>query len=149
MTPVPSISSSSASSVHRSWLSFSRSVAAERLGIEYFDAGNGGQPDADALSRLDPATAAGQQALPLRRQGADGLVVAVADPMNQAKLSLVEKLSRCRITPALASRSGLAKAVARAYGLPAAPPARHPAAELRLGDAPVAATPAAAFAQGP
>ena len=112
-------------------------VAAERLGIEYFDPGNGWQPDADALGRLDPATASGQQALPLRRQGADGLVVALADPMNRAKLSLVEKLSRCRIVPALAPRAGLEAALARAYGLPAAPPPSRPAAEMRLGDAPV------------
>lgn len=112
-------------------------VAAERLGIEYFDPGNGWQPDAEALGCLDPATAAGQQALPLRRQGPDGLVVALADPMNRAKLSLVEKLSRCHIVPALAPRAGLAAALARAYGPPPAVAPARPVGEGRLGDSPV------------
>jgi twitching motility protein PilT len=112
-------------------------VAAERLGIEYFDPGSEWQPDPDALGRLDPATASGQQALPLRRQGADGLVVALADPMDRAKLSLVEKLSRCRIVPALAPRAGLEATLARAYGLAATPAPHSPISELRLGDAPV------------
>lgn len=112
-------------------------VAAERLGIEYLDLGDGWQPDQDALSRLDAATATGQRVLPVRREGTDGLVVALADPMNRPKLSLVEKLSRCRIVPALASRSGLEAALARAYGPGAAPAPRPRAAELRLGDAPV------------
>ncbi len=112
-------------------------VAAERLGIEYFDPADGWEPDADALGRLDPATATAQQAVPLRRHGPDGLVVALVDPMNRAKLSLVEKLSRCRIVPALASRAGLEAALARAYGTAAIPPARVSAEGLRLGDAPV------------
>jgi twitching motility protein PilT len=110
-------------------------VAAERLGIEYVDPGNGWQPDPDALSRLDPATATNQQALPLRRDGADGLVVALADPMNRSTLSLVEKLSRCRIIPALAPRPGLEAALARCYGVPVPAPARA-AVDTRLGDAP-------------
>jgi twitching motility protein PilT len=112
-------------------------VAAERLGIEFFDPSHGWQPDADALSRVDAATALGQQALPLRRQGPDALVVALSDPMNQAKVSLIEKLSRCRIIPALAPRAGLAAALARAYGQAPPLPSRDSAAALRLGDAPV------------
>ncbi|MFH1329288.1 MAG: PilT/PilU family type 4a pilus ATPase [Actinomycetota bacterium] len=112
-------------------------VAAERLGIEYFDPGKGWQPNPDALDRLDPATATGQQVLPLRREGSDGLVVAVADPMNRTKLALVAKLSRCRIVPALGSRSGLEMALALAYGPTAAPASQLAAAEMKLGDATV------------
>ncbi|MBN2113818.1 MAG: type IV pilus twitching motility protein PilT [Acidimicrobiia bacterium] len=68
--------------------------------------------------------------------------------MNRAKLSLVEKLSRCRVVPALAPRAGLEAVLARVYGpgssavRPAAAngsPARRgsESPELRLGDAPV------------
>jgi twitching motility protein PilT len=113
-------------------------IAAERLGIEYFTGGPGWQPDAEAVARLDPATALGQQALPLRRLGSDALLVALADPMNRSKLSLVEKLSRCRVVPALASRAALEAALLRAYGAAGPAPSPRPgAAELRLGDAPV------------
>jgi len=112
-------------------------VAAERLGIEYFDGGNGWQPDADAVGRLDADTAFGQQALPLHRHGPDGLVVAVADPMNRAKLSLIEKVSRSRVVPALAARATLERALARAYGPAGTSRPAAPGAGLRLGDAPV------------
>jgi twitching motility protein PilT len=108
-------------------------LAAERLGIEYFEPDDDWQPDADAVGRLDPATAVGQQALPLRRESGGGLVVAVADPLDRAKLSLVEKLSRSRVVAALAARDQLAQAITLAYGAPLPVPSARDG-ERRVGD---------------
>ncbi len=111
-------------------------VAAERLGIEYFEPGSSWKPDADALGRLDAATAMGQQALPLRREGSDGLVVAAGRPHEPGEAVAggeAEPLPD-RARPGLPGRAGGGPGPSlRARLLRPAPAA----AALRLGDAPV------------
>ncbi len=112
-----------------------RAVAGS-LSLEYVDPDTC-PPDADALQRLGAELAIAKGALPVRRvrrEGQDALVVALADPLNRDKVSLLAAEAGCPVIPALAPAGSLSGAVARAYaGRPVAPP---PPAEVRLGETP-------------
>jgi twitching motility protein PilT len=91
-------------------------VAAQSLGLEFCDPGPGFLFDPEVLALLDPATALSQLALPVRLDGADGIVIALSDPLNRKKVEALERLTGGRVVPALAPRQALTEALAIAYG---------------------------------
>ena len=111
-------------------------AAAGNLSLEFVDPDTC-PPDPDALAQLDAAVAVAKGALPVRwvrREGGDALVVALADPLNRAKVALLAAEAGCPVIPALAPSRPLSAAVARAYANHAA--GAPPASEARLGEAP-------------
>jgi twitching motility protein PilT len=111
-------------------------AAAGGLSLEFVDPDTC-PPDADALQRLGADLAMAKGALPVRRvaqEDGDALVVALADPLNRAKVSLLAEEAGCPVVPALAPCRSLSAAVARAYANRAV---RAPSpAESRVGEAP-------------
>ncbi len=111
-------------------------AAAGHLSLEFVDP-DICPADGEALRQLDGAVAVAKGALPVRRvrhEGSDALVVALADPLNRAKVSLLAEEAGCPVIPALAPSRALSAAVARAYanhalGAPSA-------SEARPGEAP-------------
>jgi twitching motility protein PilT len=90
-------------------------VVAERLDMEYYDPAVGPAPDAAAVGRLARSDAIAQTALPVRLEQPDRLFVALPDPLNGEKISLLEKLSGSRVVPMLGRRQALETALPQAY----------------------------------
>jgi twitching motility protein PilT len=88
-------------------------VVAGHLNLGFFD--DSTPIDPAAASRLDAAAALAQTALPVRIEGGM-LVVAVTDPFDAAKRTLLKKLSGLDVAPALAHRPTLEAVIAKVYG---------------------------------
>ncbi|MFH2071309.1 MAG: PilT/PilU family type 4a pilus ATPase [Actinomycetota bacterium] len=108
-------------------------VAAERLGIAYYDPAGGSAPAEEALRVITRADAEQHLALPIA-VAATEVHVAMADPFDKAVLTRLHKVSGYRVVPMLASREALPAAIATAYGsLKRAAIPVPPVSEQRIG----------------
>jgi twitching motility protein PilT len=89
-------------------------------GVEFFDPAASLAPDPAAIDRLSDTVARTEVALPIRVEGAR-LVVAVTDPFDLAKKSLLEEEAKGPVALVLAPAVALEAAVRRAYEAPGAP----------------------------
>ncbi len=88
-------------------------AVAGHLDLAFFDSST--PVDPTAAARLDASAAVAQMALPVR-EDAGRLVVAVTDPFDAEKRTLLTKLSGLEIAPALAHRATLETAITEVYG---------------------------------
>jgi twitching motility protein PilT len=89
-------------------------VAAERLGIPFYDPAEGPAPDAAALRAVDKALAEAHVALPVAIAATE-VHVAMADPFEQSALTRIHKISGYRVVPMLSPREALPAAITEAY----------------------------------
>jgi len=89
-------------------------VAAERLGIAYYDPAEGPKPDLDALQGIKRELAEECVALPISISATEAHV-AMADPFEAAALARIHKVSGYRVIPMLAPRDAILAAIPAAY----------------------------------
>ena len=89
-------------------------VAAERLGIRFYDPGQDPAPEPEALRVIERGDAEAHLALPVA-VNATQVQVAMADPFDQAVLTRLHKVSGYRVVPMLAPREALPEVIAAAY----------------------------------
>ncbi len=120
-------------------------ATAEHLGVQFFDPAVGFVPDPDAITSLTSDVAVSEEALPLRVRQDGVLVVAVADPLDQAKRERLESACGTGVELALAPQDRLTETVRSVYlthpvaGEAGAAPARHDSTGI-AADAPLEAT---------
>ncbi|HSG79826.1 MAG TPA: PilT/PilU family type 4a pilus ATPase [Acidimicrobiia bacterium] len=91
-----------------------RTIAAS-LSLEYVDPSAELQVEDEAVGRLDAATARNLGVLPLRIHESGAVVVALADPLDDAHVESVRKALGGSIVPAMAPRRTLVDAIERVY----------------------------------
>jgi twitching motility protein PilT len=90
-------------------------LVAERLGIGYFNPKEDPPPEPEAVGRLQHSAAMEYTAVPLRFDKPDRLYVAMADPLNEEKVSQIERISGCRVVPVLGDREALEETLRDVY----------------------------------
>jgi len=108
-------------------------VAAERLGIAYYDPADGPAPQPEALRAVARLDAEQNLALPVA-VAATEVHLAMANPFDKAVLTAIHKSSGYRVVPMLAPRDALPAAIAAAYDrLDQEPAPAPPVPEGRIG----------------
>jgi len=108
-------------------------VAAERLGIAYYDPADGPAPQPEALRAVARSDAEEHLALPVALAATE-VHLAMADPFDKAVLTAIHKVSGYRVVPMLAPRDALPAAIAAAYDrLDQEPAPAPPVSEGRIG----------------
>lgn len=101
-------------------------VAAERLGLSYYDPMTDPAPQADALRVITRRDAEAHLALPVAVASTE-VHLAMADPFDKDVLTHLHKVSGYRVVPMLAPRDALPDAIAAAYDRMEHAPAPTPA----------------------
>ncbi len=91
-------------------------VVAERIGLARCVIDDDFLPDPTVLALLDAGSAHRLQALPYGKDAAGRVLIAVADPLNEAKRGDLRRAVGSEVRLALADAGKLAAAVDRAYG---------------------------------
>ena len=108
-------------------------VAAERLGIPYYDPAEGPEPDLAALRAVGRSVSDEFLALPVTIAATE-VHLAMADPFDRAALTRIHKVCGFKVVPMLAPREALPEAIAAAYARMERMPAPAPqASRERVG----------------
>jgi len=110
-------------------------VAAESLGIPFYDPATGPKPDVTAVRAVERVMAERHLVLPVALTATE-IHLATADPFDRAVLARIQEVSGYEVVPMLAPRDALPQAIAAAYDMPGLqqPPEPDPArSDERIG----------------